>query len=108
MINDHGMKKLYFAQRYGFPLGPQHLRERKAKLPEFAGSSLPPPPPSDSYISCTGEYGGAEWTKITTWPRFSLFSRKISFALGSLNPWIFPEREKGNAGSSREEGGRGR
>ena len=75
-------------------LWPTSTWEGKAKLSEFAGSSPPPQPPSDSYISCTGEYGGAEWTKITTWARFSLFSRKISFALGSLNPWIFPGKGK--------------
>ena len=75
-------------------LWPTSTRERKAKLPEFAGSS--PPPPSSSPLRLIHfMYRGIRGRPVDKNNNFDfLFSRKISFALESLNPWIFPGKGK--------------
>ena len=76
----------------------QHLRGRKAKSLEFAGTSppallLPPPPPQTHTFHVQGNTGGAEWTKITTSTGFFIF-KKNQFCVGKFKPLDFPGKGK--------------
>ena len=99
----------YFCTKIWISFGPPAPEREKSKIAGVRWNFPPSPPPpspssSDSYISCTGEYGGSRVDKNNNFDGIFLFSRKISFALGSLNPWIFPG--KGKSKCWKFDGGR--
>ena len=70
--------KLFFAQKYGFPLAHQHTRE-KSKIARVRWKFPPSPillPPQTHTFHVQGNTGGAEWTKITTSTGIFYFQEK--------------------------------